>query len=412
MKMLLPTTKCNTMWLVLCVILLPALLQAAEAATYECKNEKHRDENYCVFRNVVYDGRNAIEFKAPSSRELQVAFLDSKLKHIPKELLTAFPEMRVLDVVNCNLTSVVIPNKLERLFASDNIISKVIVHQSPATTTMTELMLDSNRLLDISNITQHLKKLEILNLNGNEELAKAKAIDLGMFAGMANLRSLTLAGIGAYYVDNDREVKFPELELLDLSNNDLITTNLAVKVFATMPKLETLRLAHNKITSLDVIELTQNNKLKEIYLEGNDFPCNYQTLLVKHLMESGVELGVQGKNVECMQGYMKQNDMCCRTSLLDNIPFTTPLSKENSNDGALTNQEANGESTPTTTIKTTVRMTTVGTTSMRTSTTHAPSAGVAKGNERDDASSDASILILGNSLTSCLMLAIAKLILF
>ncbi|XP_035788622.1 uncharacterized protein LOC118464942 [Anopheles albimanus] len=392
--MLLSTTKCNTMWLILCVILLAVLLQPAEAASYECKQEKYLDENFCVFRNVVYDGRNAIEFKAPSSKELHVAFVDSVLKHIPKELLTAFPEMRVLYVVSCNLTSVIIPNKLERLYASNNIISKVIVHQSRDTTTMTELMLDSNRLLDISNVTRHLKKLEILNLGGNEELAKAKAIDLGMFEGMANLRSLTLASIGAYYVDNDRGVKFPELELLDLSNNDLITTNLDVKVFATMPRLETLRLAHNKITSLDVLELTRNNKLKEIYLDGNDFACSYQTLLVKHLMETGIEYRVERKNVECMQGYMKQNDMCCRSGLLDSTP------------------EVYKESTPVTTIRTTERMTTVGTTSVRTSTTHTPSVGVAKGEDRGDASSDASILLLGNSLTSCLALVMAKLILF
>uniref|UniRef100_A0A2M3YWG2 Putative leucine-rich repeat protein n=1 Tax=Anopheles nuneztovari TaxID=30067 RepID=A0A2M3YWG2_9DIPT len=408
--MLLPTTKCNTMWLVLCVILLPVLLQAAEAATYECKHEKHLDENYCVFRNVVYDGRNAIEFKAPSSKELHVAFFDSKLKHIPKELLSAFPEMRALYVVDCNLTSVVIPNKLEHLFASNNIISKVVVHQSAATTSMIELILDSNRLQDISNITRHLKKLEILNLSGNEELPKEKAIDLGNFEGMVNLRSLTLAGVGAYYVDNERGVKFPELTLLDLSNNDLTTSNLAVKVFASMPKLETLRLAHNKITSLEVMELTENNKeLKEIYLEGNDFACSFQTLLVKHLAESGVELRVQRKNVECLQGYMKQNDMCCRTSLLDTVPIV--VSSENPNDGAPTNQEAKDkESTPTTTIKTSVRTTTVGTTSGR--TTHAPSAAVAKGEDRSDGSSDASTLILGNSLTSCLALVIAKLILF
>uniref|UniRef100_A0A2M4A045 Putative leucine-rich repeat protein n=1 Tax=Anopheles triannulatus TaxID=58253 RepID=A0A2M4A045_9DIPT len=404
--MLPPTTKCNAMRLVLCVILLPVLLQAVEAATYECKNEKYLDEDYCVFRDVVYDGRNAIAFKAPSSNVQQVAFFDSKLKHIPKELLSTFPDMRVLHVVNCNLTSVVIPNKLERLYASNNVISKVIVHQSPATTTMTELMLDSNRLLDISNITRHLKKLEILSLSGNEELAKEKDIDLGGFEGMENLRDLMLARIGAFYVENDRDVKFPELMLLDLSNNDLITSNLDVKVFATMPKLEILRLAHNKIKELGVVELTQNNKLKQIYLEGNDFTCSYQALLVKHLIKSGVEFPVDHTNAECMQGYLHQNGMCCRSALLDNGPFF--VSSENPNTDSPTNQEANKESTPTSTAKTAV-----GTTNGRTSTTHAPSGGISKVEDRGDAgSSDASILILGNSLASCLALAIAKLILF
>uniref|UniRef100_A0A2M4CGY5 Putative leucine-rich repeat protein n=1 Tax=Anopheles darlingi TaxID=43151 RepID=A0A2M4CGY5_ANODA len=399
-------TNCNTVWFVLCMIL-PVLLQTVEAATYECKNEKYMSEDYCVYRNVVHDGRNAIEFKAPSSKEQHVAFLNSNLKHIPKELLSAFPDMRVLHVVNSNLTSVVIPNKLERLYASNNFISKVIVHQSPATTTMTELMLDSNRLLDVSNITRQLKKLEILNLSGNEELAKAKAIDLGNFDGMKNLRDLLLAGIGAYYVDNDRGVSFPELMLLDLSNNDLITSNLAVKVFAPMPKLETLRLAHNKITKLDVLQLTENNKLKEIYLEGNDFPCDYQALLVKHLIESRVEFPVDHKNVECMQGYMKQNDMCCRGSIMMVDVSRSLVPSENPIDESPTNQETNQDGIPTTIIKTTVHTTTV-----RTPTTHAPSEGVGKVKDSKDGSSDASILTLGHSLVGCLTLAIAKLILF
>ncbi|XP_050093435.1 phospholipase A2 inhibitor-like [Anopheles aquasalis] len=322
--MMLPT-KCNFIWLTLYVVLciiLPVLSQPRRrvtkptATTYECKHEQFLGDKYCVFHNVVYNGRNAIAFKAPSSKEQQIAFVDSNLKHIPMELLTAFPEMRVLDVTNCNLTTVMIPKNLERLYASKNSINKVIVLQEPATTTMIELVLDSNRLQDISNITRQLKKLEILDLSGNKQLPQEKAIELGWFVGLKNLRQLLLADIGVYYIDNERASSLPELQLLDLSNNDLITSNLDVSVFAPLHKLESLQLANNQLTNLDALELTENNNLKEIFLEGNDFTCDFQALLVKHLIESNIDYPVEHKDADCMQGYWKRDNMCCRSGLL------------------------------------------------------------------------------------------------
>uniref|UniRef100_A0A2M4ATJ0 Putative leucine-rich repeat protein n=1 Tax=Anopheles triannulatus TaxID=58253 RepID=A0A2M4ATJ0_9DIPT len=318
-------TKCNFIWLTLYFVLCVALpvlslprrrVPTPTATTYECKDEEFLQDKYCVFRNVGYTGRNAIAFKAPSSNVQQVAFLDSNLKHIPMELLTTFPEMRVLHVSNCNLTTVIIPEKLERLYASKNAIKKVIILQDPATTTMKELVLDSNRLQDISNVTRQLKKLEILNLSGNKQLPQENTIELGWFASLKNLRQLLLADVDMFYIENARDSSLPELQLLDLSNNDLITSNLDVGVFAPLHKLESLRLAHNQLTKLDALQLTQNNKLKEIYLEGNDFTCDFQALLVKHLIQSGIEFPVEQKNVECMQGYLKRYNMCCRSALL------------------------------------------------------------------------------------------------
>ncbi|XP_052873428.1 toll-like receptor 6 [Anopheles cruzii] len=310
----------NYTWLLLCVVL-PALSQAAIA--YECTMQKLHEETYCVFRNVVYDGSTAAEFKSGAAKKVQqVAFEDSSLVHLPKELLSAFPDLRALYVAGTNLTTVVIPSKLERLYASNNYITKVIVHQAATNTPMTELMLDSNRLRDISNLTR-LTNLEILNLSGNEELAKDSTIDLGDFGGLTNLRHLLLSDVGAFYVENERDVSLPELELLDLSNNNLVTTNLVVKVFAPLRKLKILRLAHDKLTDLDAMGLTKNNDLAEIYLEGNDFPCDFQARLLEHFQKAQVETPVVHKQSRCMLEYEKQNDMCCRSTFTDKSMFTT-----------------------------------------------------------------------------------------
>ncbi|XP_058170493.1 leucine-rich repeat-containing protein 15-like [Anopheles ziemanni] len=288
---------------------------------HECTVEKRQDEHVCVFRSVVYRANDTnFVFKAPASPKVEhIVFEDSTLNHIPTEFLTAFPTLKALTVVQANLSSVVIPSKLERLYASNNRISKVIVHQTKDSTTMTELILDSNHLSDISNLTR-LAKLEILMLSGNKELPFEDTVDLGRFKGLDSLRSLVLSDVGMMYVENKDNVALPSLELLDLSNNNLITTNLEMKVLAPMKKLEILRLTHTLISDLEALQLTQNNgNLRKVYLEGNNFQCDRQKQIVDHFNLSGVETPVDNKNANCIHGFQKQNDICCQTAALGKL---------------------------------------------------------------------------------------------
>ncbi|KFB45718.1 AGAP010675-PA-like protein [Anopheles sinensis] len=296
-------------------------IAALAGSIHECTVEKRQDEHVCVFRGVVYRANDTnFVFKAPASPKVEhIVFEDSTLSHIPAEFLTAFPVLKALTVVQTNLSSVVIPSKLERLYASNNRISKVIVHQTKDSTTMTELILDSNHLSDISNLTR-LAKLEILMLSGNKELPVGDTVDLGRFKGLDSLRSLVLSDVGMMYVENKDNVALPSLELLDLSNNNLITTNLHMNVLAPMKKLEILRLTHTLISDLEALQLTQNNgNLKKVYLEGNNFMCDRQKQIVDHFNRSGVETPVDNKNVNCILGFQKENDICCQTAGLGKL---------------------------------------------------------------------------------------------
>uniref|UniRef100_A0A182PN61 Uncharacterized protein n=1 Tax=Anopheles epiroticus TaxID=199890 RepID=A0A182PN61_9DIPT len=309
-----------------CAALLLAVTVTADQ-TYECVVEKRDDESVCIFRNVNYGANTTgVTFKAPPPGKIQhVAFEDSTLDHIPKEFLSAFPNLRSLSVPNANLSSVVIPTKLERLYASGNQISRVIVHQTRDSTTMQELMLDSNHLRDVSNLTR-LVKLEILNLSDNRDLPVDDTIDLGLFKGMDGLRHLLLSDVGAHYVENEQDVPLPNLELLDLSNNRILTSSFKVKALAPLKSLQILRLGYNQLVDLDVLQLTQNNpQLKQIYLEGSQFPCKLQTMILKHLKRVGVETPVTNPEARCPLGFDKEEGLCCKsdlTSIANVVPQT------------------------------------------------------------------------------------------
>ncbi|XP_052901845.1 uncharacterized protein LOC128309484 [Anopheles moucheti] len=398
--------SCQLVVFLLCTILL-TLSSTDAGPTYECELQKRDDENVCVFRNVMYATNiTGVTFKAPTDKIQHVAFEDSTLEHLPKELLSAFPDLRSLSVPNANLSSVTIPAKLERLYASDNQISRIIVHQTRDSTTMLELMLDSNNLQDVTNLTR-LAKLEILNLSGNKDLPDDGTIELGRFKGMNGLRHLLLSDVGAYYFENEKDVSLPELELLDLSNNKLLTSNLIVKVFEPLKSLQILRLGHNQLQDLDVMQLTNGNpQLKQIYLEGNHFKCDHQRLILNHLHKAGVETPVTNRQGRCMLSFEKQDDMCC----ISQMPWATTGTSTPKVPPRPSDEEGN-RMTDRTSISTSTDTVVMVQSKERTTSTVIPPATVPKSNEGKNG---AAMVTLGNTswFGVLLVTAIAKLILF
>uniref|UniRef100_A0A182JLV0 Uncharacterized protein n=1 Tax=Anopheles atroparvus TaxID=41427 RepID=A0A182JLV0_ANOAO len=392
-----PQIKSNGALLPILSVLLLIPIVAVTGATHECTLEKRQQDEVCVFRNVLYRANDSnFVFKAPTSAKVQhVAFEDSTLNHIPREFLSAFPDLRALTVVQVNLSSVVIPSKLERLYASNNRISKVIVHQTKDNTAMLELMLDSNQLSDIRNLTR-LAKLEILNLGGNRELPVEDTVDLGRFRGLDALRHLVLSDVDMLYVENEENVALPALELLDLSNNNLITTNLRVQVFAPLKQLQTLRLSHTLISDLEALQLTQNNPgLKTVYLEGNNFKCDRQRQIVEQLHRSGIATPVS-QNARCMQGFEKRDEMCCQSSALNNLlpPVSGPDTRPKAGEDEATTLS------PTPTV------------ARATTTASSPSTVAPRGETMSKDNSAATLVTLGSGMLSLTFVTIVKLALF
>uniref|UniRef100_A0A182NP93 Uncharacterized protein n=1 Tax=Anopheles dirus TaxID=7168 RepID=A0A182NP93_9DIPT len=404
-----------------CVLLCTVLFSLPPTSadpTYQCKLEKRQDESVCVFYNVLYYGNTTgVTFIAPVSKVQHVAFEDSTLEHIPAELLNAFKDLRSLNVVNTNLSTVVIPAKLERLYASYNRISRVIVHQTRDSSTLQELMLDSNQLRDVSNLTL-LAKLETLNLSGNKELPIDDTVELGRFKGLDGLKHLLLTDVGMHYLENENDVALPALVMLDLSSNSLLTSSLNVKVFEPMKALEILRLAYNQITDLDVMQLTRGNpNLKSIYLQGSHFKCDLQRLILEHLQKANVETPVDKSTSPCLLGFEKQNDMCCQTDITSVIKESMSQPKNTSGptpaDGNRTTEKMSTGTIATTTVLTT-RLA-----SERPASSTAPVGAVGPTAQTvpksDDGKNEAPTVTLGNSCALSALtvtLTVVKLILF
>ncbi|KAL1375564.1 hypothetical protein pipiens_017418 [Culex pipiens pipiens] len=103
---------------------------------FQCSLEKidSSEDEHCVFRDVNLKAAAAgVKFSYPAGapKPSHVAFLSSSMKQVPSNFLNlAGPELKVLRVESCGLQSVAISSGLEALYAKDNTIVTVIVHQS------------------------------------------------------------------------------------------------------------------------------------------------------------------------------------------------------------------------------------------------------------------------------------------
>ncbi|XP_053685046.1 uncharacterized protein LOC128734738 isoform X2 [Sabethes cyaneus] len=311
------------------VLFVISSLERTIAETYECTvgNYGSDKQQHCIFRNVRYNQNSTnIVFKAPNSdKQPRIVFEDSKMDHLPKEFLETFgKDLKVLIVSKCELRSVVITHALEELHAIDNYITKVIVHQTPQSSPLKEIHLQSNRLKDISNITKSCKNARIVDLSRNQELADQDTFDLSMFNGFNQLEYLLLADIGAFYLDNTKNAVLPALTLLDLSMNNLLPSDLRLDRLDGFEKLEVLRLNDNNMAQLDYALLTGMKSLKTVYLEGNSFDCSYLKTMVKFLNENNIVTPVARPANNCDTGFMVEHEMCCKSAQLSHIPKPSP----------------------------------------------------------------------------------------
>lgn len=315
------------------IVLALLCIPLSHAQVYECTNESDGDREFCVFRDVTFlKNTTGIEFIARGgAKPVNVAFKDCNMVGIPGKFLDEFADnLKILKVENCKLQSVTITRNMEALYASNNVIEKVLIQQNGMCSSLTELDLSNNRLRSVANIT-NCEKLEVLRLGGNSELFQSNTIDLSIFENLNLLRELDLSNNGVLYLDNNKNIELPSLKLLDLSRNDLLPADLRFQVMEPFTALETLRLNDNKMVRLDYAELLYLKSLKTVHLNGNNFECRKVKEMVGFLNEKNIATPLERHN-NCED--REYEGMCCNgpypTTPRPVVPTTTRPSPSSS----------------------------------------------------------------------------------
>lgn len=309
----------------LALLLLAGVITLSLAESYDCTIEKDGELDVCVFRNVAYfKNTTHIAFYSPGiSKPENVALRDSHLVAIPPNFLMAFADtLKVLKVENCGLETVTITKNMVALHAKGNNIKKVLMYRNHQCENLRELDLSSNELDTVANVTS-CEKLETLNLSENEDVWGGNTLDLSLLASLTQLKDLNLAGTGALYIENNRNIGLPLLKTMDLSKNFILPVDFSISVFYPFAALESLKLNDNDMSSIDYAHLLQMKSLKTVYLNGNSFQCRKIKDMLDYLHEHNIDTPTE-RHSNCRQNSREVEEMCC-TGPMPTRPRPVPV---------------------------------------------------------------------------------------
>lgn len=200
------------------------------------------------------------------------------------------------NIRNTGCAGCVIGNRTEKLLASHNQISYIVLDTvSPK---ITELELNSNNLTSFQNITQ-LTQLNVLDISDN----RIHDIGINSFAHLAHLSMLRLRQCGLSSINFGLFSYKPRLRLLDISNNRLGHVELIM--FTGLKNVRYLYLEGNNIVRMDMSSIRQYFPiLNTIGLSQNLWNCTNLAMAIKVLEANQIELNSEGlvKNVTNIKG--------------------------------------------------------------------------------------------------------------
>ncbi|XP_035787891.1 uncharacterized protein LOC118464559 [Anopheles albimanus] len=203
----------------------------------------------------------------------------NSIEYFDLSLLTAAYE---IDVSYNRLTQVKIPARLERLFASNNHIERIMANGVNGE--LKELHLSNNKLTNIDWVLSY-PALEVLNLAHNE----IEDVKKGQLQ-TRKLKKLLLNNNRLFSFDLTNPVP-KELRILDLSHNQLTYVEQNTKLFDRQYQLY---LHNNDIVKL---KLSANNSLQNVTLSNNDWDCAYHDRLLEQIRMNSEF--ARGNRIQC-----------------------------------------------------------------------------------------------------------------
>ncbi|XP_055533212.1 uncharacterized protein LOC129723191 [Wyeomyia smithii] len=260
-------------------------------------------EGFCIFQGVRInsaDEASDVQLIAPDYELTRIKFRESVMFVLPDNIYSTFPKLQELRVWWQNLHSIYIPPNLLHLDAERNRIN-TISFDTNSVPMLRKLELAHNRLKAIENIS-FFENLEILDLSHND----LRSIDLCLFQRMKNIRILDLSANNMAIVKNSMQAKLESLTNLYLNDNRL--SYLDINVLKQFPNLETLHLFNNGLMYMEFENMrTMFPRINIVHIYGNDWNC-----------ENLAEMIIFFKKINIKE-YKLFNSLKCKERALDGI---------------------------------------------------------------------------------------------
>ena len=252
--------------------------------------------NFTALRSLKLSYNPDIEMKSIkalvvslSGSDLMALDLSGMLGCLPADLFRPLSGVPLRTLTLAHSTFEVIPNgtfsSLSQLFQLDLSHGKLRKADNGAfkgLRSVQSLKLDHN---DMRIFPSPLPvSLTTLDLSYNAMLT---TIPKQTFSGLYNLINLTLSHCSLRVFAALSFDGLGSLLSLDLSHNDIGSSNIGMKVFKAVPRLETLYLDNNKMTAIEYFLFAYLPKLRNLYLSNND--CRNLSV---HLFDTSQQLEV------------------------------------------------------------------------------------------------------------------------
>ncbi|XP_058465172.1 dynein regulatory complex subunit 3-like [Malaya genurostris] len=260
-------------------------------------------EGFCIYQGLRINSpeeANSVQLLAPNYELTKIKFRESAMVVLPPSIYTTFPKLQELRVWWQSLHNIYIPQNLLHLDAERNRIN-TISFDTNTVPMLRKLELGHNRLKTIENIS-YFENLEILDLSHND----LRSIDLCLFQRLKNLRTLDLSVNNMAIVKNSMEEKLESLTVLYLNDNRL--SYLDINVLKQFPNLETLHLFNNGLMYMEFENMrTMFPRINVVHIYGNDWNC-----------ENLAEMIIYFKKIN-MKEYKLYNSLKCKEKVVDGI---------------------------------------------------------------------------------------------
>lgn len=218
-------------------------------------------------------------------------------------LMNCVINAQTIDIRRTGARGAYVGSRTKRLTGAGNQISFVEI--SNASTNLQYLDLAYNNLTAMKNLT-NLVELTYLDLSYNQ----IDDIELNSFASMRQLETLKLRHSGLHTIEYGSFSHKTNLKLLDVSYNQLFYIDF--NMFMSMGALRTLHLEGNNITDMDMSEIRKVfPSLTKIGIAKNNWHCTRLAAAIKYLESNEIALNSIGlvKNSENIKGIPCNNNI-------------------------------------------------------------------------------------------------------